>query len=946
MAARRDRGHGGSGTRWLSTRLRRGSTRCWSQALDHPPAERARWIAERLRHGRGAQDAPAPSRRAWPRAATRRCPPAAGCAATCGTSFAREVDVRSRDRDPVRRAPRPLRDPRAARASAAWAASTAGTTPRSAARWRSSRRSTRGTRMRPELRRRLEREARLLATLKPPEHRRRSSASEIIEGSPYLVLELVEGQTLRPSGSAAGRCASPKPSRSPDRWPPRWRRARKGVVHRDLKPGNVAPDPRRAREGASTSDRRLRARRRTPPESREPPRRAPGAVRRHRALHEPRSRSAAMPWTRGPTCGRSARLLHEMLSGGARVPRARHAEVMAAVLRDDGLEPTARRHAHERAAAARVAACGAESRERLQDDRRRAPRAAGDGRSGRPPVPLARVRGRARGAAWRSHRAFAARARVRVTRTRRCSRRAAGLRGWALELPAGSRLRGTTTPRPSTSPRRRAPGRASRCATACSASTSARWTAWSGGGGRRYRRRVAARVSTDGSSIAFFADRKLKRVPLTRAGLWWSWPRRAPIARGASFTPDGSVVYAPSQTSGLFRRGTGTAARLCRLTTARPRCAASTRIAGPQVLPGGAGPSSPSDLDSASFDEAHLDAVALDTGERRHLVPEAAQGRYAGGRSTSPRAGRMFAVAFDPQTLAQRGSPEMVPEGVRYDPRNGGRALRDLRERHAHLRACRAHVRRGVPGLGRRCGPADPHRRHRACLPRAAPQPRRARVAARIGTESSSDLWIVDTTTATLTRLSFGLSPRRPVWTPDGRAVTVAAQADGRWRLLNLPPRPAPRRRPWCTRASTASIRTRGRRTLARSCSRSSGPTPAGTCACWRWAPDGRATGAVRDLASTPFNETYATVSPDGRYFAYDCDELDQVSGSTSHRSPIRPRACEARTPTRAGRTGARDGELVLLVPAGRAPGRSKVPEGLHRDHQAPASSPDGRPRQ
>jgi hypothetical protein len=280
----------------------------------------------------------------------------------------------------------------------------------------------------------------------------------------------------------------------------------------------------------------------------------------------------------------------------------------------------------------------------------------------------------------------------------------------------------------------------------------------------------------------------------------------------------------------------------------------------------------------------------------------------------------------------------MVLEGVHYDPRNGG----------AHFAISETGTLLYVPAAprspesylawvdagGRITRISDTARVFRE--PRVSPDGRR--VAARIGTDAASDLWVVDIPTATLTRVSFGLSARRPTWMPDGRTLTVAAESGGRWRLLNLPLGGVTT--PVLMYESENRLYPNAWTPDARGLVFQEQRSGTG----WdvrllEIGPDGRATGTVRDLANTPFNETYAMVSPDGRYFAYDCDELDQIFGF--YVAPLDDPGARVRGADNNSHWPhwGRDGVLYSWSPPGARPGRRKVPEGMHRITRRPGTS-------
>jgi Tol biopolymer transport system component len=389
--------------------------------------------------------------------------------------------------------------------------------------------------------------------------------------------------------------------------------------------------------------------------------------------------------------------------------------------------------------------------------------------------------------------------------------------------------------------------------------------------------------SPDGAHIAFFADRRLLKVP-TNGGPVQQLAEVGGNPRGAVWAEDGTIVLSPSQTSGLVRvsdRG-GRPTALTTLDQARGEF--SHRW--PDALPGGRWILFTVGIEDASFDDGRIDAVSLETGERRTVMQNAGFARYLpNGRLLFVRGGRLSSVPFDPDRLTTRGAPEVLVDGVRYDPRNGG----------CHLAVSPSGAFIYGPGIPNSSDyylawvDRDVRIQRVVDTPRPFRDPRSSpdgrRVAITIGPTLDSDLWMVDSN-ATLSRLSFNLSPYRPTWTPDGTRIIVGAQ--------NTAAQKADASMPALWRLLAFAVDGTGSPAVL-----FEGPNRVYPNA---WTPDGRRlvfqehspetgwdlkvldvdasgtpVGAPRAIAATPFHETAAALSPDGKWIAYESDELDGI---------------------------------------------------------------------
>jgi dipeptidyl aminopeptidase/acylaminoacyl peptidase len=405
--------------------------------------------------------------------------------------------------------------------------------------------------------------------------------------------------------------------------------------------------------------------------------------------------------------------------------------------------------------------------------------------------------------------------------------------------------------------------------------------------------------SSDGAWVAFFANRKLWKIPVA-GGPIVQLAEIGENPRGAAWAQDGTIIVAPTQTSGLVRiaeRG-GKPTALTTLDAARGE--SSHRW--PDVLPGGKWAIFIVGLDDATFDEARVEAVSLATGERRTLVTGAGFARYdRSGRLLFVRGGQLHSVDFDPERLIVSGTPEVIVNAVRYDPRNGG----------THLAVSASGVLLYGPGAplnseyyltwvnraGEQQRAVDTPRPFRDM--KASPDGRR--VAVVVGTSTESDLWILEAH-GTLSRLSFDVSPHRPSWTPDGTGITVSAEKESGWQLLTLPAdgNGAPNVLHEASyRMYPSAWSPDGRHLLFQQ----RRPDTGWDLYILEIDAAGRAVGAPQPFATTPSHESNAAISLDGRWVAYESDEVDGVVQAYARSFPdgghkVRASTAGARWPT------------------------------------------------
>jgi Tol biopolymer transport system component len=376
--------------------------------------------------------------------------------------------------------------------------------------------------------------------------------------------------------------------------------------------------------------------------------------------------------------------------------------------------------------------------------------------------------------------------------------------------------------------------------------------------------------SPDGQWLGFFTGNKLMKVPVSGGAAL----NLADVAvhRGASWDSQGTIIF-PVSTNGVIEQmseGGGTVQPLTRFEKGE----ISHRW--PEFLPGGKAVLFAVGTNGINFANAQVAVQLVGTGQRRNLAQGGTYPRYApSGHLVYAQGGILMAVPFDPQRLDVTGTAVPVAEGVLQSLSTGAAQY------SFSSRGSLVYVSGGVQSAQRRLvwvsrnGEEKPLTApaHAYVFPRLSPDGRRVAVTIQ---DQETQVWLYDLPRETLTRLTFeGNQNYNSVWTPDGKRIAFESTKEGPlnifWRLAD------------------------GSGGLERL------NTSEYTNAPMSWSPDGQllafievnpttqrdiwvlrmgdaspGSGQVRKaqpFLRTPFDETEPRFSPDGRWLTYISDE-------------------------------------------------------------------------
>ncbi len=279
--------------------------------------------------------------------------------------------------------------------------------------------------------------------------------------------------------------------------------------------------------------------------------------------------------------------------------------------------------------------------------------------------------------------------------------------------------------------------------------------------------------SPDGRSLAFFADHKLKRIDLDTGivqGLG-----DAPDGRGVAWGPDNTIVFAPNRLSGLLTVPAGGGVPV-ELTT---RAHAGITHRSPLFLPDGKTVLFFNVVPGQTHGE--LDAVDLKTKEVKRVLDAESGGRYvAPGYLLYIQAGTLVAQHFDASALKAIGPAIPVAENVRFIA-TLFTGIFDASSRGDLIYAERASGRnqwtwfdRSGNVLGKVGDPTPLGLTYDT----AAMSPDNRMVATQ--DRDSRAIWLFDLVRGTTTPLTFEPGFHAvPVWAPDSQSVVYANEPPG-----------------------------------------------------------------------------------------------------------------------------------------------------------------------
>ncbi|MGH9727226.1 MAG: protein kinase domain-containing protein [Candidatus Acidiferrales bacterium] len=289
--------------------------------------------------------------------------------------------------------------------------------------------------------------------------------------------------------------------------------------------------------------------------------------------------------------------------------------------------------------------------------------------------------------------------------------------------------------------------------------------------------------SPDGKWIGFFADGKLKKIPVN--GGTAQVLCDAPNQRGGSWAPSGTIIFSPEYSAGLMSISDSGGQPQSLATPNEAKGERTYRW--PNALPNGKGVIFTIGManSAASYDDAEIGVYSFGTRQIRVLTHGDMALYSPAGYLLYYRAGTLFAAPFSQSRMEIIGEMMQLPESVGDDPTSGATYaavaadgtmayLRGGSDTGARViaitnRKGEAHILSPPPGA--------------YSIPRFSPDGKKLLlVVSGANTNAVSgqgDLWIYDFGSNGLSRLTFDGANDYGVWSPDGTKIYFDSSRGG-----------------------------------------------------------------------------------------------------------------------------------------------------------------------